>query len=208
MMSFLSTYTFFSTISILMVAIIFGIVITTFIIGITKQKRIHQQNTNSNLYENISRQDTVVNVSQGIDQSQFSYGNGGRKNIHKGSSIALSIYFFFFSLIWTGAVVFFAKQLFSSLSSSNMGSFAIVPILMMILFFGIGIFLFIISITSFVKAIRNNPQPTTIKPDSPRATSLNQDDYFVRYCSYCGETLKKEDQVCPSCGAKVEPIHR
>lgn len=46
------------------------------------------------------------------------------------------------------------------------------------------------------------------KPYSYEKVTQDKDDdddpFFVKYCSGCGESLKKSDSYCPSCGKKVD----
>ncbi len=35
-------------------------------------------------------------------------------------------------------------------------------------------------------------------------SNVDDDAYFVKYCTNCGESLKKSDTYCPSCGKKID----
>lgn len=128
---------------------------------------------------------------------RYSYKNSTSP---KNMSLGQAIYTLVFAIIWNSMLIFMIS---TALKATNRKlSFMFIP------FIAIGIFLLVISIKAIINKINKNNNSTKTNYSNSNHSSNNittsTDEYFVKYCNGCGESLDKDDKFCPSCGKKIE----
>lgn len=150
--------------------------------------------------------------------STFLFSLKNKKQMSVESSIRVSgIFRLLFSIIWcmiTLSILFILKEIVSNDDSMFSAVFLIIPSIFLV----VGIILFVTSIKSIIHPTNINKENNVYNYQNNVSFTDNlndnkeeengyghpDDDFFVRYCSSCGEQLKRSDQFCPSCGQKVE----